>query len=106
MLKIGVIGCGQRGAAFGMTDGSIGLLGNILNNAENAQVVAVCDKYKERVEFASAKVVASGQKEPLKTTDYNDVIKAKVDAVIVSTSWAPRPGWKTPSRCSRSPTWP
>ena len=47
MLKIGVIGCGQRGAAFGMTDGSIGLLGNILNNAENVQVVAVCDKYRE-----------------------------------------------------------
>ena len=88
MLKIGVVGCGQRGAAFGMTDGSIGLLGNILNNAENVQVAAVCDKYKERVEFASKKVVASGQKEPLKTADYNDVIKAKVDAVIVSTSWA------------------
>ena len=31
-LKIGVIGLGQRGAAYGMTDGSIGLLGNILNN--------------------------------------------------------------------------
>ena len=29
-LKIGVIGLGQRGAAYGMTDGSIGLLGNIL----------------------------------------------------------------------------
>ena len=33
-LKIGVIGLGQRGAAYGMTDGSIGLLGNILNNSE------------------------------------------------------------------------
>ncbi len=88
MLKIGVVGCGQRGAAFGMTDGSIGLLGNILNNAENVNVVAVCDNYPERLDFAAAKVVASGQKEPLKTTDYNEVIKAKVDAVIVSTSWA------------------
>ena len=28
-LKIGFIGLGQRGAAYGMTDGSIGLLGNV-----------------------------------------------------------------------------
>ncbi len=88
ILKIGVVGLGQRGAGFGMTDGSIGLLGNILNNSENVQVVAVCDKFPERVEFASQKVIASGQKEPLKTTDYKEVIKAKVDAIIVSTSWA------------------
>lgn len=32
-LKIGFIGLGQRGAAFGMTDGSIGLLGNVLKNS-------------------------------------------------------------------------
>jgi len=38
-LKIGIIGLGQRGAAFGMTDGSIGLLGNILNNSN------VCYEY-------------------------------------------------------------
>ncbi len=88
MLKVGLVGCGQRGAAFGMTDGSIGLLGNILNNAENVQVVAVCDNYSERLDFAAKKVVASGQAEPLKTTDFNEVIKSKVDAVIVSTSWA------------------
>ncbi len=88
MLKIGVVGCGQRGAGFGMTDGSIGLLGNILNNAENVQVVAVCDKFEERVEFAAAKVVAAGQKEPLKATDFHEVIAAKVDAIIVSTSWS------------------
>ncbi len=88
MLKIGVVGCGQRGAGFGMMDGSIGLLGNILNNAENVQVAAVCDNFQDRVEFAAAKVVAAGQKEPLKTTDFNEVIKAKVDAIIVSTSWA------------------
>ena len=35
-LKIGVIGLGQRGAAYGMTDGSIGLLGNILNNSDKS----------------------------------------------------------------------
>ena len=86
-LKIGVVGLGQRGAAFGMTDGSIGLLGNILNNTD-VSVTAVCDARPERVEFAAEKVVAAGQKEPLKTTDFAEVLDSGVDAVIVSTSWA------------------
>ena len=34
MLRIGFIGLGQRGAAYGMTDGSIGLLGNVLKNSD------------------------------------------------------------------------
>lgn len=86
-LKIGVIGLGQRGAAFGMKDGSIGLLGNILNNSD-VLVTAVCDSRAERVEFATEKVVKAGQRTPLKTTDFNEVLNSDVDAVIVSTSWA------------------
>lgn len=86
-LKIGVIGLGQRGAAYGMTDGSIGLLGNILNNSD-ALVTALCDLHAERVEFAAEKVIKAGQGEPLKTTDFSEVLRSGVDAVIVSTSWA------------------
>ena len=41
-LKVGLIGLGQRGAAYGMKDGSIGLLGNVLSNPE-VLVVALCD---------------------------------------------------------------
>ncbi len=86
-LKIGVIGLGQRGAAYGMTDGSIGLLGNILNNSD-VLVTALCDLHAERVEFAAEKVIKAGQEEPLKTTDFSEVLRSGVDAVIVSTSWA------------------
>ena len=86
-LKIGLIGLGQRGAAYGMTDGSIGLLGNILNNSD-VLVTALCDGYEERIKFASEKVVAAGQKKPLETRDYNKVLSSEVDAVIVCTSWA------------------
>ena len=86
-LKIGFIGLGQRGAAFGMTDGSIGLLGNVLNNSADVEVVAICDKYEERLAFAAKKIVDAGQNEPFKTTDFNKVINAGVDAIIVSTSW-------------------
>lgn len=86
-LKIGVIGLGQRGAAYGMTDGSIGLLGNILNNSD-VLVTALCELHAERVEFAAEKVIKAGQGEPLKTTDFSEVLRSGVDAVIVSTSWA------------------
>lgn len=86
-LKIGVIGLGQRGAAYGMTDGSIGLLGNILNNSD-VLVTALSDLHAERVEFAAEKVIKAGQGEPLKTTDFSEVLRSGVDAVIVSTSWA------------------
>ena len=63
-LKIGLIGLGQRGAAYGMVDGSIGLLGNILNNSE-VLVTAICDGYKERLAFAAEKIVAAGQNDRL-----------------------------------------
>ena len=78
-LKIGLIGLGQRGAAYGMADGSIGLLGNILNNSD-VLVTALCDSREERINFAAEK--------PLLTTDYKEVLSGGVDAVIVCTSWA------------------
>lgn len=70
-----------------MTDGSIGLLGNILNNSD-VLVTALCDGYEERIKFAAEKVMAAGQKKPLETKDYNEVLSSEVDAVIVCTSWA------------------
>ena len=86
-VKLGIIGLGGRGAAYGMTDGSIGLLGNILGNSDNVDVIALCDIRPERVEAAAKIVTDKGHAEPLKTTDYNEVFKSGVDAVIVSTSW-------------------
>ena len=61
-VKLGIIGLGQRGAAYGMKDGSIGLLGNILANSENVTVTALCDLRPERVE-AAAKIVTSKRHE-------------------------------------------
>lgn len=55
MLKIGFIGLGQRGAAYGMTDGSIGLLGNVLKNSDDVIVTVICDKFQERLDAASEK---------------------------------------------------
>ncbi|MBQ8308246.1 MAG: Gfo/Idh/MocA family oxidoreductase [Clostridia bacterium] len=86
-LKIGFIGLGQRGAAYGMTDGSIGLLGNVLKNSDDVIVTVICDKYQERLDAAAAKIVAAGYDTPMQTTDYKDVMSAGVDAIIISTSW-------------------
>ncbi|MBQ3047241.1 MAG: Gfo/Idh/MocA family oxidoreductase [Clostridia bacterium] len=87
-LKIGFVGLGQRGAGWKMTDGSTGLLGNVLKNADNVVVTAICDKYPERIEAAKISIMKAGQAEPLQSTDYMDVVNAGVDAIIVSTSWA------------------
>ncbi len=87
-LRLGLIGCGQRGAGFGMTDGSEGLLGNILKNAEEVEVAYLCDLYEERTQFAKERVLFYGQKEPKTTTNFQEVIDAKVDVIIVSTSWS------------------
>ena len=86
-LKIGFIGLGQRGAAYGMTDGSIGLLGNVLKNSQDAVVTVICDKYEERLQAAAEKITAHGYEMPMQTKDYKDVMNAGVDAIIISTSW-------------------
>lgn len=86
-LKIGFIGLGQRGAGFGMSDGSIGLLGNVLENFDFVSVPIVCDRFQERLEFASKKIQASGQPAPVLTNDYMDVINYGVDAIIICTGW-------------------
>ena len=87
-VRIGFIGLGGRGASCFNTPGNIGLLGNVLNNAKDAIVTAVCDKFEDRVELAANKVVAKGNPMPFKTTDYREMMtKDLVDAVIICTSW-------------------
>ena len=86
-LKIAFIGLGRRGAAFGMTDGSIGLLGNVLKNSDDVVVTVICDSEQERLDAASEKIVAHGYPVPMQTRDYKDVMSAGVDAIIISTSW-------------------
>ena len=86
-VKLGFIGLGQRGAAFGMKDGSIGLLGNVLNNAKDCVVTAICDKYQERLDAACKRITDNGDPTPFMTTDYKQILTAGVDAIIISTSW-------------------
>ena len=86
-LKIGFIGLGRRGAAYGMTDGSIGLLGNVLRNSDDVVVTVICDRRQECLDIASKKIEAAGYPAPMQTRDYKDVMNAGIDAIIISTSW-------------------
>ena len=86
-LKIGFIGLGQRGAAYGMTDGNIGLLGNVLKNSDDVVVTVICDKFQERIDAAAKKIVECGYPAPKQTQNYKDVMNSGVDAIIISTSW-------------------
>jgi len=38
-----------------MTDGSIGLLGNVLKNSDDVVVTVICDYYQERIDAAAKK---------------------------------------------------
>ena len=84
-LRIAFVGLGQRGAGYEMTDGSRGLLGNLLDNADVQ--FSLCDVFPERIEAAKKMVCDAGAQEPFCTNDYKELIARRPDAVIVSTSW-------------------
>lgn len=86
ILKVAFIGLGQRGAGYGLN--CLGLMQNTMKNCNGVEVVAMCDKYQERLDAAAKKIVAEGYPVPaMQTTNYKDIIKLGVDAIIVSTSW-------------------
>lgn len=79
-LKIGVIGLGGRGS---------GILEHIILEMDDIDVVAVCDTYEDRRLWGAKKVTDRTGIEPLCTEDYRDILAMeKVDAVILTTSWA------------------
>lgn len=78
-LNIGVIGLGGRG---------YGLLHTILK-IEGIKVRAVCDKYEDRQQRAVKLVDEETGNTPFSTGNFQDILAMdKIDAVIVSASWA------------------
>ncbi|MBQ7995501.1 MAG: Gfo/Idh/MocA family oxidoreductase [Bacilli bacterium] len=77
--KIGIIGVGNRGSWL--------LKYTFLNH--DVKVIAVCDKYEDRVESAAKMIEEAGQPTPFKTTDYHELLEVNgMDAVVIATSWA------------------
>lgn len=77
-IRLGVIGYGCR--SYGMTDIFLGF--------DDVDVVAVCDKYEDRVENAKKRALEKGRPEPFGTVDYKEILKRDdIDAVFIATDW-------------------
>lgn len=78
VIKIGVIGLGQRGMQ---------LIEPMLKMSD-VQIVAVCDTYDDRVVHACKTVADAGFDEPFQTENYKDILALEsLDAVVIATSW-------------------
>lgn len=77
-IKAGLIGLGQRGNDHL----------KILLHLPDARIVAVCDKYEDRVENAKQKVLDSAGTLPFATTDYHQLLASpEVEMVVIATDW-------------------
>ena len=77
-VKMGIIGIGQRGYV---------LLHTILA-CEEAEVVALCDSYDDRLENSCQVVLKKTGKEPKGYKNYHDLIADEnVEAVLICSSW-------------------
>ena len=78
-LKIGFLGLGQRGN---------GLLGNILHNFPDVDIVAVCDSYPDRTEAAAKRVADARNTAPVAYDHYSKLLAdPNVEIVIISAAW-------------------
>jgi predicted dehydrogenase len=77
-VRVGLIGFGCR--AYGMNE--------ILLGFDDVEIVAVCDKYEDRVENAKKRVEARRGNVPFGTTNYKELLALDyVDAVYIATDW-------------------
>jgi hypothetical protein len=80
MLKLGIIGLGQRGKI---------MLLDVISKMEGMEVTALCDLYEDKIEdcFEEMKKLKPDFS-PLKTTDYKEVINSEnTDAILCFTAW-------------------
>ena len=78
-VRLGIIGLGLRGTYN---------LEKILVNFEDLEINALCDPYKDRVEYAAKTVKDKCGNMPFCSCDYREVLNHDlVDAVYVASSW-------------------
>ena len=77
-IKMGIVGLGQRGSD---------LIDTVMA-CQEAEIVAVCDVYEDRIEKAKEKVNKETGKTPEAYQEYTEMLKNdNVDAVLICSSW-------------------
>lgn len=77
-VNIGIIGLGGRGAS----------MVEVMAKMEDVNILAVCDKYQDRVDNVIKKLVDGGRPAPMGTVDYNEVLDMPgIDSVYIATDW-------------------
>lgn len=77
-IKMGVIGLGKRGKSLSKTIMSTG----------DAEIVAVCDVYPDRVDEVADIILKVAGNTPKKYYDYNELLSDEnVEAVLISCAW-------------------
>lgn len=78
-IRLGVIGCGQRGMSM--------IEGCFTKNPDTV-ITAVCDRYEDRSRGAAEKVKELTGEAPFAAGDYREVLNPeRVDAVYIATAW-------------------
>lgn len=77
-IKIGLVGLGGRG---------YGVLEAELIRMNDITITCVCDKYADRAQKAADFIEQKTGARPLETTDYKEIVKQNIDAVIITASW-------------------
>lgn len=79
MIKIGMIGFGQRGTM---------LLRDVVIPREDVEVVAVCDLYEDRAEAAKSMIAEAKGKAPACFQDYKKILGIpEIEAVVITSAW-------------------
>ncbi|MBE6630361.1 MAG: Gfo/Idh/MocA family oxidoreductase [Ruminococcaceae bacterium] len=82
-IKVGYIGCGRRGRS---------ILKECLAKMRDVEVKYICDASQQRMERATAHLLAGGAARPQFVTDYHEILRdPEIDAVFVMTGWSGRP---------------
>lgn len=78
-LNVAVIGLGCRGYS---------IMKDAFMPQDDVSIVAVCDKYQDRVDKSIKTVEEAGHPAPIGTTDYHEIINMpNIDLVAILTSW-------------------
>lgn len=78
-MKIGVIGCGQRGKQ---------MVRDVLLSMPELDIIAICDEYEDKMLRVAENIENKRGTRPLMTKNYRDVLALEnIDVVYVATSW-------------------